>query len=1181
MTEHRRLWQSSRMPSGLSGSGMWLPLLMGLAATGPTVSHFWPVEGEIPPKAHYHQIADNWPEEQRETGISDLPWHEEAPKPRERFSIPSEVVEQCCQPHEVHFASGQGWEEEAEDCEQPDACAEGAVAPLRNCNPIHVTVPTLGGFFVPSSSTSVITQSIPPCCCDLHHARTGSRPGEIAEAGASTTDAQHLALSTAPAQPQQNRKLPLAHAQPHLGCVHCGGTQNICCGSTELAHVPLEATCPTCDAVAIPSANNRAHCSCVYCGGIKDAACGSEGLAYFPFDAPCTVCPNTIVPVSLSRCHSGCVHSGAEHTPAPLQACTDCTGGQVIRPVARPLPALAAVGPPKDPPPIAQAPKPAITSVAVAADTSNTRTKRRSRSVDARQLRVDPEAQPADQPETLLQPLAPKPQLPQAATPAPPSTPAQPSPPVIAPPTPVASSLTVASEVQRNAARYPLYESQPETFIAKGENEPTASTSQPKANANEPVAESQGYLINFQNLAMTEILKFIGQLTGKNFIYNSDDVQFTVSIVSKEPTTLEHLMAALLQELRIHGLALMEQGNNLVIYKQNTSMGPAGLLKDESHRPQEIGTRVFRLANAGADKLAAIIGRMVSEQALVQVLPETNTLIITDLATNIDRINELIKVLDAPQQTYEIGQYVGINNIINDLIPLAERILEPLSGGKPPLLVPNLNTNSVYIVANHDVLNQALAVFRRLDTREGSTEALTIEELRRRGLEERSPGTGTSDLQGFQSQGTSGPASVGEGAQTRATTLSELRTKFWIHKLQFRQGDQLVDALQRIADSLRLDEKANLDLINAINSVQWLESSNSVVITGTADAVARVKELIEELDVSLRQIFLEMLILDTTVSDSLTYSVDIADRFSSNFVGSAEGFNQPVNVSAPLPTAINAVTLNSGLINANALQATEGFNLGIIGRKIFKGNSAFTSIGALVQALHKDDTDDIILNPKIMVEDGFPAEIFVGQNTAFQTQAIANNNGNILTQNVEFRDVGTTLKVTPQLGNGDIITLLIEQEVSAIVSTQTGSGTGGNSNSGVVQPPVGPTTSKSHTITKVHLPDGYFLILSGVIRDERRKVRRQMPCLGGVPVLGAFVANQANTIEKRNILIFIRPLIIDDDPEYDEITRQQQNIWKEKRKRKPRWKYEADEALEFLNLPPFNECRNPDKAYYY
>lgn len=1163
---------------------MWLPLLMGLAATGPTASHFWPVEGESPPQAHYHHIADNWPERQREAGISDLPWHEEAPKPRERFSIPSEVVEQCCQPHEVHFTSVQVWDEEAEDCAQPEACAEGAIAPLRNCDPIHVTVPTLGGFFVPSSSTSVITHSIPPCCCDLHHARTGSRPGEIAEAGASTIDPQHRALSTAPAELQQNRRLPPAHARPHLDCLHCGGAQDICCSSTDGAHAALEATCPTCDEGAIPSANNRAHCSCVYCGGIRNAAGASEGLTYIPFDASCTVCPNTILPAAITRCHSGCVHSGAEQAPAPLQACTDCTGGQVLRPVARPLPTLAAIVPPKDPPSTAQAPKPAATVIAVAGDTSNTRAKRRSRSVDARQLRVEGEAQPTDQLETTLRPLAP---APQAATPDRPPTPTPPSQPVTSPPTPVANSVTAASEVRRDAARYPLYESQPQTFIAQEENELPAATSPPKADAKGPVAEAQGYLINFQNLAMTEILKFVGQLTGKNFIYNSDDVQFTVSIVSKEPTTLEHLMAALLQELRIHGLALIEQGNNLVIYKQNATTGPAGLLKDESYRPQEVGTRVFRIANAGADRLAEIIGKMVSEQALVQVLPEANTLIITDLATNIDRINELIKVLDAPQQTYEIGQYVGINNIINDLIPLAERILEPLSGGKPPLLVPNLNTNSVYIVANNDVLNQTLAVFRRLDSRGGSTEALTIEELRRRGREERGPGAerapGTVDLQPLQDQGTAGyrPGFGGERSQTSAATLSELHTKFWIHKLQFRQGDQLVDALQRIADSLRLDEKANLDLINAINSVQWLESSNSVVITGTADAVARVKELIEELDVSLRQIFLEMLILDTTVSDSLTYSVDIADRFSSNFVGSAEGFNQPVVNSAALPTSINAVTLNSGLINANALQATEGFNLGIIGRKIFKGNNAFTSIGALVQALHKDDTDDIILNPKIMVEDGFPAEIFVGQNTAFQTQAIANNNGNILTQNVEFRDVGTTLKVTPQLGNGDIITLLIEQEVSAIVSTQTGSGSGGNSSSGVVQPPVGPTTSKSHTITKVHLPDGYFLILSGVIRDERRKVRRQMPCLGGVPVLGAFFANQANTIEKRNILIFIRPLIIDDDPEYDEITRQQQNIWKEKRKRKPRWKYEADEALEFLNLPPFNECRSPDKSYYY
>jgi type II secretion system protein D len=744
------------------------------------------------------------------------------------------------------------------------------------------------------------------------------------------------------------------------------------------------------------------------------------------------------------------------------------------------------------------------------------------------------------------------------------------------PPILASEQLEAVKPLQASARKYPLFETDPSHFIAEEPVPPALlptelKTARPLVQDDRNIAavpkpiNPQGYLINFQNVSMSEYVKFVAQLTGKNFIYNSDDLQFAVTIVSKEPTTLDNIMAALLQELRIHGLAMLEQGNNLIIYKQAGVVSPASLFSDELHAPQEIVTRVFRIEHVAADKISEIVTRMLSDQALVQTLSDSNSLIITDLSTNVDRISQIIRVLDIPSQTYEVGQYVATNGLVSDIIPIAEQILAPLASGRPPVLVAQPNTNSVYIVASPELMKQAISVLRKLDAPTATNEILTLEQLKL---------TGTNlprDRFGVGAQG----AGLAPGAPFQHP--SELHTKFYLYRLQFRTGDQIQDALYRIADSLRLDEKANIDLINAINSVQWLEASNSLVITGTDEAIGRVKELMEELDISLRQILLEMLILDTTITDSLEFSVDLGDQFSSQFVGSAFANNTPLldgTTVFPFPIAQTAAgTIVPGLVAPpTAVLQHRGFNLGIIGRRIFKGDNAFTTIGALVRAVHIDRVAEIVLNPKILVEDNFPAEVFVGVNTPYATQSVVNQNSNFVTQNVEYRDVGTTLRVTPQIGNGDMITLTIEEEVSEIAAV--------TSLNGATTPLLAPTTNKSNTITKVHVPDGYFVILSGVIRSKDDRLRTQVPCLGGVPIIGSLVGSKTNLLEKRNILIFIRPQIIDEDCDYHEVTRHQQNIYKEKNKRKPRWKYETDEALDYLNLPRFDDgCPPRDWEY--
>lgn len=393
------------------------------------------------------------------------------------------------------------------------------------------------------------------------------------------------------------------------------------------------------------------------------------------------------------------------------------------------------------------------------------------------------------------------------------------------------------------------------------------------------------------------------------------------------------------------------------------------------------------------------------------------------------------------------------------------------------------------------------------------------------------------------------------------------RTKFFIHKLQFRRGEEIVTALENIAVSLQTQGNANADLISTIQSAQWLEVSNSLIITGIDTSIQKVKELVEEIDSPLRQVLIEMLILETTIDDSLTYGVSWATKSGGGNTATAQAF---VGGASPLISALASTGITDGDLgtpDATPILPTLGYNLGIIGQRLTHNGTQFASLGAMVQAVHTRSDTNIVINPKIITEDNKTAEIFVGINSPFLSNSIANDEGSIVTTNVEFKDTGTTLRVTPLVGHGNIITLEIEQEVS-----RTGGDPQGGSGTSDVN--LTPTTSINRTSTTIHVPDKHFVIISGMIQEEKTGNRNQFPCLGGIPILGAAFKVKEKDHAKRNLMVFIRPEIIDTSEQFRSITRRQQEIYKQKIRMKKSWKYEVDEALDFLNIKPpcCDEC---------
>jgi len=716
------------------------------------------------------------------------------------------------------------------------------------------------------------------------------------------------------------------------------------------------------------------------------------------------------------------------------------------------------------------------------------------------------------------------------------------------------------------------------------QNEDLIETDQPKKGSEEVVKEPPEqpagpptYLIKFNNVKMSEYIGFVSKITGKNFVFDPADLNFNVTIVSNEPTTIQNIISALLQELRFRGLNMVEVGNSIIIHRTLDITSPAEVIPEGQTAPAdvEIVTKVYRIQNADPDTVATIIRPMMTGSAVIEPITETGHLIVTGLRSNIERITELIDNIDSPDAGLEIGQYQAQNLPVTRAISIADELIAPIAKERPVVLVPLTDRNVVYIVTTPALMDQIVKIFKKIDANEELPVTRFDRDergrpiLRKEFIEDEEERRRREELEKARAR----------LAPTGGIIGSVEATKFYIHKLQYRKGDQIQQALQAVAQSLQDFNEANedIDLITTINSVQWIESTNSLIFTGTAQTLEKMKELIDELDTALPQVLIEVLVLEATLQDTLSFGVDWGTRFRDlNSAGSQAFLGENSSLPAALDSTIPTVSLNA----AN-LARTAGFNLGVIGRWVTRGTCDFSSIGAIVSAVHTDQKIDVLLNPRIVVEDNTTAEFFVGINTPFLTQSIANEFGNIITGNFEFRDIGSTIKITPLIGNNGIVTLDIEQEISNVIATNqlllggtTGTATTVTTDGEIVPidegggtgaTDIGPTTRKSTTRTRVHMPDGYFLILSGQIRDEKEYTQTQIPCIGGFPWIGALFSQKDNRLDKRNLMIFIRPQIVDIE-RINPITKRQQDIYNEYNRQKKRWEYEVDEALYWFNV---------------
>ncbi|ANH78508.1 secretin N-terminal domain-containing protein [Candidatus Chlamydia sanziniae] len=631
------------------------------------------------------------------------------------------------------------------------------------------------------------------------------------------------------------------------------------------------------------------------------------------------------------------------------------------------------------------------------------------------------------------------------------------------------------------------------TSLEKKDQEVKKTPQQPIQHISCEDLKDNGYTVNFEDISVLELLQFVSKISGTNFVFDSNDLQFNVTIVSHDPTSVDDLSTILLQVLKMHDLKVVEQGNNVLIYRNPHLSKLSTVVTDGSTSETceaVVVTRIFRLYSVSPSAAVSIIQPLLSHDAIVSASEATRHIIVSDIASNVEKVGELLIALDSPSTSMDMSEYeVQYANPVA-LVSYCQDVLRTMVEDEAFQIFVQPGTNKIFIVSSPHLTHRAMQLLKSLDVPEM---AHTLDDVANPGF-------------ALNSSGAASPKSL----------------RFFMYKLKYQNGAAIAEAIQDIGYNLYVTTAMDEDFINTLNSIQWLDVNNSIVVIGSQANVDRVVSLLNGLDLPPKQVYIEVLILDTSLEKSWDFGVQwvaLGDEQSKVAYASGllsnTGITTPIKNTAPpnLPSPNSIPLPTPGQLTgfSDMLTSSSAFGLGIIGNVISHKGKSFLTLGGLLSALDQDGDTVIVLNPRIMAQDTQPASFFVGQTIPYQTTSTVIQETGSVTQNIEYEDIGVNLVVTSTVAPNNVVTLQIEQTISELQSLQ---GT------------LTPVTDKTYAATRLQIPDGCFLVMSGHIRDKVTKVISGVPLLNSIPLIRGLFSRTIDQRQKRNIMMFIKPKVI-------------------------------------------------------
>lgn len=590
--------------------------------------------------------------------------------------------------------------------------------------------------------------------------------------------------------------------------------------------------------------------------------------------------------------------------------------------------------------------------------------------------------------------------------------------------------------------------------------------------------QSGAQTLNFRDTEIAAVIEDVSRLTGYTFIVDPE-VRGRITITSQSPLTPEEVFQVFLSTLRVNGYAAVRTAPGVFQIVPIAEGARAGAPVGGARDGDVFLTSVFRLTNTSARDAVRAIGPMISGNGAANAVEGGNLIVVVDFASNVQSIEEVLRAMDVDRSTVEM---LVLENIpAEDMVSIVERLRTRTAQGED---------------------DRAFAV--------------TVAAV---------PASNALLMRGE-------PRAVGEmiALARRVDAVSASNQSFRVVYLDHAEGEQLLPILEQFAEALTSGEAGSGRPI----SIAHHAPTNAIILNADPDLLRELEQVIGRLDIRRPQVQVEAIVVE--ISDQAARDLGVQFLLSGDGSNATPfGYTRYDSSTSPDLLALAGALITDGFSDdttssaggANlrelalaSLFGARGGSFGV-GGEIGDTGALF---GVVLNALEADTDSNVLSKPQVTVLDNEAASLIVGQQIPITTgESLGANNANPFRQ-IERQDVGVKLEVTPQINDGDTIRLNIVQEVSSVA--------------GPVSANFQELITNTRQISTTVLADnGEIIVLGGLIETDEQVATDAVPGLSRLPVAGRLFQNQARSTTRRNLMVFLRPVIIRGPEDMRRVTR--------------------------------------------
>ena len=627
-------------------------------------------------------------------------------------------------------------------------------------------------------------------------------------------------------------------------------------------------------------------------------------------------------------------------------------------------------------------------------------------------------------------------------------------------------------------------------------------------------AQGNSINLNFKDADIDSVVGAFGHLMDRTFIIDPR-VRGKITLETPKPVSKDRAYELLQTTLRMQGFAIVESGPGLVKVVPEADaklqQSPVSGGRASARGGDTVMTQIYTLQYESASNLVAVLRPLISPNNTITAYPNNNSLVVTDYASNLLRIGRIIATLDVATSN-EVEVIPIRYGLASEIALTVARMIDDsnragagaqVDPGQRALIMADTRINSIMIRAGSAAkMNLAKSLIVRMDQPSAvpgnvnvvylrNAEAVRLAQVLRSVLTGTDAGNNPNNPTGTGLQSTLGNVTPPGGVPGG---------------LNSPLGGQTSTANAPLSPSPTTAGSVTVSAGGAIIAAD--PATNSLIITAPEPIYRNIRNVIEKLDARRAQVFIESLIVEVS-----------AERAAE--MGIQWQFLNPGNGETRVLGGTNLSTRGSGsnIVDATANFGTvgRGLNLGVVrGQTTIPGIGTVLNLGFLARALETQADANILATPNLLTLDNEEARIIIGQNVPFVTGQFTTPSGGGAVnpfQTVERRDVGTTLRVRPQVSEGGTVRMQIFQEVSSVQDRTLSAGL---------------ITNRRAIESNVLVDDGQIVVLGGLIEERVEGGAEKVPGLGEIPILGNLFRYDNRKRIKTNLLVFLRPVVIRD-----------------------------------------------------